>query len=266
VALLPDGEDPDTFARTSGVEGVRALLASARPLSQHLLGTVLPEGAAAGFEQKMAALGRLRPVLAQLPVGLVRSAFFAAMARVFGLPALELESALRGQKDTVRPVSRPVAAAPAAPARPVDPVEAALVAAALQEPRLLAQDVLRVTDELVHPGLRSIVARLQAGVLPAEAVDEVAPRVLDLVAAQGRVLPTDAGVLAETFTRLCQRLKLRRIDEALSHIARVTGQRVGAHELDEETRRLQAERVELLGLRRRVLEEGRTPAARFESV
>ena len=72
--------------------------------------------------------------------------------------------------------------------------------------------------------------------------------------------------LQETFSRLCQRLKLRRIDEALSHIARVTGERASAHELDEETRRLQAERVELLGLRRRVLEEGRAPAARFESV
>jgi DNA primase len=259
VALLPEGEDPDTFARRVGVEGVRTLLAQARPLSEHLLTTVLKDGPAAGFEQKMEALGRLKPVLAHLPVGLVRSAFFAAMARAFGLPALELEAALRGRAEPLRPVARPTAVA--GPVRPVDPVEAALVAAALREPRLLGQDGLRVTDELLHPALRTIVARLQAGVPPADAMDDLPPRVGDAVGAQGRTLPADEAALAETFLRLCQRLKLRRIDEALTHIAQVTGKLAGASELDEDTRRLQAERVELLGLRRRVLGEGRAPAA-----
>jgi DNA primase len=253
VALLPEGDDPDTFARSAGAEGVRALIARARPLSEHLLGTVLPEGPSGSFEQKMQALERLKPVLAHLPAGLVRSAFFGAMARAFGLPAGELEAALRGRAARVHPAARP-AAAPT-PTRPVDPVEAALVAAALREPRLLAHDELRVTDELSHPGLRSVVGQLQAGVLPADAVEDLPPRVTEALGAQGRALPADPVELAETFGRLCQRLKLRRIDEALTHIARVTGLLAGAHELDEETRRLQAERVELLGLRRRVLGE-----------
>jgi DNA primase len=258
VALLPEGEDPDTFARKAGADGLRALLSAARPLSEHLLSTVLPDGAAAGFESKMEALERLKPVLTLLPAGLVRSAFFAAMARAFGLPAYELEASLRGRGEPLRTVNKPVAAPP--PARPVDPVEAALVAAALREPGLLGHDGARVTDELVHhPGLRSILARLQGGVLPADALDELPPRLQDMVEAQGRTLPADGASLAETFGRLCKRLQLRRIDEALTHIARVTGQLAGAHELDEDTRRLQAERVELLGLRRRVLQEGHTP-------
>jgi DNA primase len=259
VALLPEGEDPDTFARKAGADGLRSLLAAARPLSEHLLGTVLPEGAGAGFESKMGALERLKPTLAQLPAGLVRSAFFAAMARAFGLPAYELEAALRGKGEPLRAASRP--ASPPPPARPVDPVEAALVAAALRDPGLLAKDDARVTDELLHhPGLRSVVARLQSGVPSAEALDELPPRLQDTVEAQGRTLPADGSALAETFQRLCRRLRLRSIDEALTHIARVTGQLAGAHELDEDTRRLQAERVELLGLRRRVLSEGGAPA------
>ena len=71
VALLPEGEDPDTFARARGAEAVRALLAAAVPLSEHLFRTFLPEGRAGSFERKMEALGRLRPVVAELPVGLV---------------------------------------------------------------------------------------------------------------------------------------------------------------------------------------------------
>jgi DNA primase len=262
VALLPDGEDPDTFARKAGTEGLRALLGAARPLSAHLFSSVLPEGAAAGFEAKMEALERLKPVLAHLPVGLVRSAFLAAMARGFGLPAFELEAALRARGDA-RAASKP--AAPPPPQRPVDPLEAALVAAAVRNPGLLLKDTARVTDELLHhPGLRSILGRLQSGLLPADALDELPPRLQDLVEAQGRTLPVDAQALAETFGLLCQRLQLRRIDEALTHIAKVTGQLTSANELDEETRRLQTERVELLGLRRRVLTLGRAPAPGFE--
>lgn len=265
VALLPDGEDPDTFARRAGAEGLRALLSAARPLSAHLLASVLPEGAASGFESKMEALERLKPVLGHLPAGLVRSAFLSAMARGFGLPAFELEAALRGRGDATRTASKP--APPPPPPRPVDPVEAALVAAALRAPSLLSEGGARVTDELVqHPGLRSILGRLQSGLLPEDALEDLPPRLQDLVQAQGRTLPLDGAALSETFGRLCQRLQLRRIDEALTHIAKVTGQLTGANELDEETRRLQAERVELLGLRRRVLTLGRASAPGFESV
>lgn len=260
VALLPEGEDPDTFARSQGADAVRTLLARARPLSEHLVGSVLPEGASSTFERKMEALARLKPTLAQLPVGLTRSALLGTLARAFGLPAAELEAALRGRPGVLRPVPRPSGSP--SPTRAADPVEAALVAATLREPGLLRGKEARPTDELSHPGLRGVVARLQAGVTPADAVEGLSPGVLDLLEAQGRALPRDEAGLAESFARLAQRLELRRIDEALAHIARQTGKLTSAHELDEETRRLQAERVELLGLRRRVLEDRPATTAR----
>ncbi|HMK74374.1 MAG TPA: DNA primase, partial [Myxococcaceae bacterium] len=107
VALLPDGEDPDTFARSQGPDAVRALLARARPLSEHLITTVLPGGASASFERKMEALARLKPLLAQLPAGLVRSALLGTLSRAFGLPAAELEAVLRGRPGVLRPAPRP---------------------------------------------------------------------------------------------------------------------------------------------------------------
>ena len=257
VALLPEGEDPDTFARNQGGEAVRALLEAAVPLSEHVFRTLLPEGRTATFERKMEALGRLRPVVAELPAGLLRSAFFSGLAAYSGLPAAELEAGLRGRATPLRPVPKPGAAAPAvarpAETRPVDRAEAALGALFLARPELIrgsaAADVL---DEVLHPGLRSVLAQLRGGASPEEALDAAAPRLqAALQAAQG-LLPRDAGQLPEAFEALCRRLKLARVKERLDHIARATAVLVGAHELDEETKRLQEERGELLRLKRQL--------------
>lgn len=112
VALLPDGEDPDTWARKVGEQTVRDLIDKAQGLSEYLFKTVLPRGDSASFEDKMSALERLKPIAAQIPVGLVRSAFFAGLSRHMGLPASELESALRGKQQPVKAVPKPGSGAP----------------------------------------------------------------------------------------------------------------------------------------------------------
>jgi len=136
VALLPEGEDPDTFARARGGEAVRALLDSALPLSEHLFRTLLPEGRSGTFERKMEALGRLRPVVAELPVGLLRSAFFSGLAAYSGLPAAELEAGLRGKTVPLRAAPKPAAVRPPAE-RPLERAEATLGALFLARPELL---------------------------------------------------------------------------------------------------------------------------------
>ena len=262
VALLPEGEDPDTFARSRGGDAVRALLGSAVPLSEHLYRTLLPEGRAASFERKMEALGRLRPVVAELPVGLLRSAFFSGLAAHSGLPAAELEAGLRGKGPLLRPVRRPEPAAPTAPVRverPLDRAEAALGALFLTRPELIRGAAAgEVVDEVTHPGLRAVLAQLQAGSAPADALEGASARLrASLETAQG-LLPRDAGQLPEAFETLSRRLKLTRVKERLDHIARSTALLVGAHELDEETKRLQEERGELLRLKR-LLEAAPSP-------
>ncbi len=281
VALLPQGEDPDTFARKMGTEAVRALLSSARPLSQHLLHSLLPEGRAASFESKMQALERLKSISAQLPIGLTRSAFLSALSAHCGLPAAELEAELRGKVRPVRPVPKqgsavhpePLGDAPGRrsdpvgksggphnPARrpvprPPDAVEVAYVAAVLRQPSLLAGDPFRLFDELSHPALRALIADLVAGQAPEEALFECSDEVKAALQDASRQVPADSSELTRTFTLIGRRLKLRRIDEQLLQIARVTGQVAGANELTEETRRLQAERIDLLALKKRVIED-----------
>jgi DNA primase len=102
VATLPEGDDPDTHVRRVGAERLQELLREARPLTVHLFETLLPSGAGAVFEEKMAAVGRLRAIAAHVPPGLTRSALFGAMSKHFGLPAAELESALCSATDAGR--------------------------------------------------------------------------------------------------------------------------------------------------------------------
>ncbi len=258
VAVLPEGEDPDTFARKAGPDGVAALLSQAKTLTEHLFATLLPTGPSASFEAKMAAIDRLRPVCQQLPVGITRSAFFASLSAHFGLPAAELETALRGK----RPDFKPAPKAPAAQApreRAPDPLEALFAAFVLADGKLLQRDTFRLADELIHSGLRAAVAQVASGASLEDALFEASGPLKAALEAAGRQLPADPAVREQAFVAACRKLKLRRIEEQLSHITQVTArlQRQGEIDLTEDTRRLLSERSDLLALKKRVLEEGR---------
>ncbi len=247
------------------------LLQSAQPLTHHIFATVLPQGAQASFEEKMAALERLKPMAAQLPMGLVRSAFLNAVGAHFGLPAGDLESVLRPaaappspRPSPVSPPTWPLAAllapraplrGPPAPVRPPDTMEAIYVAAVLREPRLAARDSFRVCDELSHTGLRMVLAQATSGQGTEDALFEAAEPVKRAIEVALRQLPEAGPSLEQTFLTVCRKLMLRRIDEQLGYIEKATKQAPGAYDLTEETRRLLSERIELLALKKRVLEE-----------
>ncbi|MDC0709344.1 DNA primase [Stigmatella sp. ncwal1] len=262
VALLPQGDDPDTFARREGVEGVERLLQGAQPLTAHLFASVLPQGARASFEEKMTAIERLKPMAAQIPVGLVRSAFLNAVGAHFSLPVGDLEGALRPkapQKPAPFPSQTPGPAAPAAPrtppARPPDALEAFYVAAALRDPRLVARDTFRACDELSHTGLRMVLAHATSGQGTEDALFEAPETVKRALEGALRQLPEPGAPLEQAFLAVCRKLMLRRIDEQLGYIEKATKQAPGAYDLTEETRRLLGERIELLALKKRVLDE-----------
>lgn len=278
VALLPEGEDPDTFAQREGSAGMDRLVAAAKPLTEHLFHVILPEGPDASFEAKMQALGRLKAITQQLPVGLARSAFFTALARHSGLPAAELEAELRGKPPApLQPVPKPSprAASPqqhggargstepgvpaAAPTvrqvKPPDALEAAFVAAILKVPRLAAVDAYRVQDELAHTSLRLVLARVAQGALSADIYEEMPLPVQRSLAAAAHTLPKDEAALERDFRGMTRKLKLRRIEEQLAHIAQVTGAAQGTGDLNDEVRRLVSERISLLALKKQVLEE-----------
>lgn len=252
VAVLPEGEDPDTFARKAGAEAVQALVRDAASLSSHLFQTLLPRGTEAEFEDKMAALDRFRPIAAQVPVGLTRSALFGGMAKHFGLPASELETALRSKAPPpVKAAPKPVSKVPDGP--PPDQLEASWMAAILKDRRLLAKDEFRVADELKHLGLRHLVAALQSGGSPEDALYESGEATKIALTKSRDMLPADEGSLEQAFVSVCKRLKLRAIDDRLAFIAKETANTLGGtSELTQDSRDLLTERGELLALKRRL--------------
>ena len=278
VALLPQGDDPDVFIRREGAAGLERLLTEARPLTNHVFTTVLPQGKEASFEEKMAALERLKPVSAQLPLGLVRSAFFAALSSWSGLPAAELESALRAKAPppAPTPAPRPHGGAPGhapgrpgmnhgrpgapaapvarpAPVKPPDSLETLYVASILREPRLIARDTFRVHDELGHSGLRLILAHATSGHGAEDALFEAPDLVKRAVEAAMRQLASLQGsALEHYFLQVCRSIMLRRIKNQLDYISRVTSQTAGAMDLSDEAKQLFTQRKELLELKKRV--------------
>ena len=252
VAVLPDGEDPDTFARKAGAEAVQALVHDAHPLSNHLFETLLPGGKEAEFEEKMAALDRFRPIAAQVPVGLTRSALFGAMAKHFGLPASELETALRSKAPPpVKAAPKPLPKVPDEP--PPDQLESGWMAAILKDKRLLAKDEFRVRDELKHMGLRHLVAALQSGGSAEDALYETGEPTKVALTKSRDMLPSDEASLEQAFISVCKRLKLRAIDDRLAYIARETANTLGGtSELTQDSRDLLTERGELLALKRQL--------------
>lgn len=275
VALLPQGDDPDVFVRREGPEGVARLLAESQPLTTHIFLATLPSGSQASFEEKMAALERLKVVTGQLPVGLERSAFFEAMAAHFGWPAAQIESSLRSKAPPPKPAApASPAASPGAYAPPLrttqaqaaqtsqlHKLEAWYVSAILREPRLLARDGFRLGDELTHPGLRMVLAQSTTGQGVEDALFDAAEPVKRVLEHHLQLLPAGGLELEQAFSKICHQLVLRRIDDRLSYIKRATEQTPGSFDLTEETRQLLAERIELLALRKRVIEETRDAAA-----
>jgi len=259
VATLPDGEDPDTFARQAGEAGVRQLLEAARPLTEHLFVTLLPDGGAATFEAKMQALDRLRPVCAALPLGLVRTAFFGAMANHFRLPAAELEAQLKGKGAPLKPVPKPGESGQTqegqrAKERPPDILEASYAAAVLVDQRLLAKDKYRLQVELSHLGLRALLEAVASGERADDAVQE-APEPIRRVLQQAKGgVPEGDASREDWFLKVCRRLKQRKIEERLTQIAQQAASMNG--ELTDEMRALYDERQSLLAQKKRVLEEG----------
>ena len=259
VALLPQGDDPDVFARREGAQAVNDLVHKAIPLTTWLFQIALPEGPDAPFEAKMAALDRLKPIAQALPVGLIRSAFFSGLSKAFGLPASELEVALRGKAPPpVRAVPKPapVSAVPGArqggSPRPsdatLDPLEVHYLAYVLKDRRLIQKDTYRVFDELKATSLRGLVGSLQQGQAPEDVLYDAPENVRG--ALEKIEQPRDDESLERAFSSACRMLKLKAIREQLDRIAKETAQVPGGKsDLTDEVRQLSEERKRLLALK-----------------
>lgn len=193
VVALPEGHDPDTFLASGGADGYRRLLEVAQPLSAFVIEQALGDAGPA-YEDRLQALGTLRPVVAALPEGAARSLFLGEIARRIGVGVADIASFFRG----VRQEERPPAPAPVRAqgqrrgpsmqqAAPAGRRELELVATLLAAPGLRGEFGAQVAAQVAHPALRECAALLAQAVLPdEELLERLDPRLGQALATRAR--------------------------------------------------------------------------------
>jgi DNA primase len=161
VAALPAGEDPDSYQRRHGPEALRNVVASARPIVEHLIESTALE---AGAEPAARAAGveALGPVLAAISNPVERGLWVERVAQAFGIG--DLESVRRQLRKGLRSPSSPKAArgetAPSTRHAPIvyPEIEKDVVGAMLDHPSLLrSSDAVMIDTLLTSDDLRGIL-------------------------------------------------------------------------------------------------------------
>lgn len=120
VATLPDGKDPDEFARQAGAEGMEGLFARAKPAIEHLIDHALAElGPKATVEERVRAVQDVREVVLSAPDGLSRELYVANIAERLGVSTGAVQAMLYEPVPERRP-----GRARAAPSEGDEPAEA----------------------------------------------------------------------------------------------------------------------------------------------
>jgi hypothetical protein len=105
-------------------------------------------------------------------------------------------------------------------------------------------------DELKHVGIRTLVAAIQSGGGPSDALYEASEAVKSALTRSRDMLPAEEGALEQAFLVVCRRLKVRAVEEQLQRITRLLASIPGGTvELTEDSRQLLEERAALLKLK-----------------
>jgi DNA primase len=256
VVVLPEGQDPDDYALARGGAAVEELIEKAPHLTDHLLSRALPKGRASGWEEKVAAVRSLRPVIEAMPAGIEKTMFIGKVADHVGVP----ESEVRAHMAPVTPAKprpgiaappQPVAKPPVQKPRRHDPVEEMLCALVVVDPTLAAHPEAEVLDRISHLGLRSIAAAGSAAVdVLAVSPQEVRERVERRLSEVRATLPEPEARRA-AFEAAARDLKLATLDERIALLKSEMAEHEDLTEdvvpLHEELRELTQERLRLKG-------------------
>lgn len=248
VATLPQGDDPDTFALREGIAAVEDLVGRAPPLSSHLLEQALPRGQACSFEQKMAALARLRPLLEAMPAGMAKTLFMAELADHLGVPESEVRGHLRQE---LRPRPSPKPAPKAAPGSALDVHEELFAALLIADPTLREGTDARFRDEVRSLEVRVLLESEQ----PAEslaALPEALCRGIERRLQEIATTMSDPDARRKALRDASMNMRLARTVERRKEKL-LELQRAAAHGAsEEEIERLQLEHTQLNDLRIRL--------------
>ena len=160
AAVLPAGEDPDSFLRGKGAEALRGLVDRAAPALDRVIERALAQGCATPA-QKADAVAAVAPLLALIPAPVERAGFEQQLALSVGVEARHVEAAVRA----VQRGQDPRDAVPIA-ARRREPEERyieQLIRCLLEHPALAARVPSAEIETLIAAGpLRELLETLVA--------------------------------------------------------------------------------------------------------
>jgi DNA primase len=251
VAELPEGEDPDTFARTRGREGVRKLIEESPAAIDFFVAREKNAYKGGGIAGKAKAVDAVKPLLLALQDPLARDVSIEAAARALEIDPATLRRHLAGRADLSQKSEpqrpRPAAQMPKANLPPPPVVECALLRLFIETPdqvlsELEDKDLLRA---FTHPAIQ---ATIDAGIEALRAGSPFdGPRALEAAKDSGLADEGTLAALRRTLMEprperddvriLAKRLLKTRIETTLQRLAKETDSQV-SEELAREANRL----------------------------
>ena len=257
VALLPAGDDPDTFLRAQGAAAFEASITAARSLLAYALDRAIadPEGAT-GPRSRVNAFARAALLLAKVGDSQEAATLSREAATKLGVDPTQLWIEAQRLQTALRRPPGPVTARANPPVSGPPSVERDLVLLLLHsaEAREALLPILVPAEDLAHGGLRAIVATLkQRPDAPAESLmtdvptDEARSVLAALLVEE--FVPVDVRVSIEQFQRRLERSqRLRRAREVSQSIADVQAKAGAAAPATEELRTLHQESAAVYGI------------------
>jgi DNA primase len=247
VTVLPTDTDPDVLARRDP-DGLRALLAQAKPVLEFVIERIAKRGDLAGANGRRRFLAEALPLVAGEPDPLTRELYLGTLSSLTGL---DQESLRREAAAAPPPVQRTAIAANETPAKQTAPVERYLMALLIRFPEEAARTDFDPGD-LDDPDHRAMFDWLKAGKHP---TSDLPAHLAAKAAAVGAFAPELEGevdvaqAIEIAVLALRERNLRRRLKVAQGQLARANGGDAGA--VDGEVAHLADELTELMHRRER---------------
>lgn len=100
AAMLPDGEDPDSFVRARGADEFRHIVAHAQPLFDHFIDRTVADTGSDNVG-KVAAMQRIAPLLKQMSDPVEQSVYCRRLADRVGIEEATVRAALGGTQQNM---------------------------------------------------------------------------------------------------------------------------------------------------------------------
>jgi len=248
AAILPTGDDPDSFSAREGARALEALVDSAQPAIE----TVIARVAAAGHDtawKTADAVAEVVPMLALIPGVVERSEYATQLALAVGTQPRHVEAAVAAQRRGEDPRD----AVPVRPRKsgPEDRITAQLVRSLIEYPALIERVPTDELLALLPAGPAEEIVRVLVSGPPAERLDveaicehlgDDAKRLLRELATNNAELDADTAtrILDDTIQWLRKRL---RTEEARALTEQLRGEGDDWRAVLEEKQRLREQSV-----------------------